>query len=276
MAGLPHRLLHIVVLVACLSLQPSMASFELIPLSSRQTAMGGTSGRRGAPGALWLNPASAAILPGHWLSSTHCQLWGLPELAQSSLSYTQPLLVGNLSVGLSTFGCASYRENMACFSFATEVKSDLDIGMNLKYMHRSIGDELVDNVISIDAGLIASPIDELMVEVSSHNIGSPTIGIELLHQDLTAGFSYEPAEEISIGLCLFKQPPHPIRLCIGEEFGLTEWLIQRAGMKQSPTTMTIGFGIDLSPMVLDYAALLHPLLGTTHSFSLSVKKFWGD
>jgi hypothetical protein len=165
---------------------------------------------------------------------------------------------------------------MACLSFATEVKSGLDIGMNLRYLHRSIGDELVDNVISIDAGLTTNPIDELMVEVTSRNIGSPTIGIETLHQDLAAGCLYQPADKISIGLTLFKQPPHPIQLCIGEEFGLTEWFIQRAGVKQNPTTMTMGFGIDLSPMVFDYAALLHPLLGTTHSFSLSVKKFWGD
>lgn len=271
-----HKSVKIVIIVFCLAPEMAMPSFELIPLASRQEAMGGISGGRGAPGALWLNPASTAILKNSWLTSTHTRLWGIPDLSLSSLFYTHPFNFGSLSAGISNFGCSGYRENIACLSLATQVRSALDIGINLKYMHRSVGDELVDNVVSIDAGLIASPIEELMVEVISHNVGSPTIGVESLDQDLTTGFLYRPAEGLLISLNLFKQPPHPIQLCVGEEFEVTEWFVQRAGVKRNPTTMTIGFGIDFSSMDFDYAALLHPLLGTTHSFSLSVTKFWSD
>lgn len=268
-----HFWISILVIVFFLPPPIAWSSFELIPLSSRQEAMGGVSGGVGDPGALWLNPASAAILKNSYLTSTYTRWWGLSELSLSFLTYTHPFNFGNLSVGISNFGSENYRENIGCFSLAMRVRSTLDIGMNLKCMHRSIGNEWVENVISIDGGLIVNPIKAVLVEVISHNISSPTIGIEPIHQDLSAGFIYQPQEGLLMSLSLLKQPPYPVQLCVGEEFELTQWLIQRAGVRQNPLVMTFGFGIKLAPMEFDYAALFHPLLGTTHSFSLSVTKF---
>jgi hypothetical protein len=266
----------IAIVVVLFPLQRSESSFELIPVSSRQEAMGGVCGGRGAKGALWLNPAGATALQRSWFTSSYSRLWGLPELTLSSLFCTYPISIGSVSVGISNLGCTHYRENIGCLSFATRFKSSIDLGMNVKWMHRAIGTEYVDNVVSIDGGLILNPFEELMVEVASHNIGSPTIGVDELHQDLLAGVTYRPSDGLLISLNLLKQGLYPLQFCVGEEFRLTPWFTQRAGAKQNPTAITFGFGIGPSSVELDYAATLHPLLGTTHSFSLSAAKFWGE
>lgn len=252
------------------------SSFEIIPISSRQEGMGGVSGGPGSRGALWLHPASTADLQGNWLTSSYSQLWGLRELTLSSFVYTHPLGAARVSAGISDFGCTHYRENIGCFSIAARFRASLDLGINAKWMRRAIGEEDIENVISIDGGLMVSPLDEFTVEVASHNIGSPAIGVDRLDQDLLAGFTYRPSDGLLISLNLLKQRVYPLQLCVGQEFRLTPWFTQRAGAKQNPTAITLGFGITPPYVELDYAATLHPLLGTTHSFSLSATGFWSE
>lgn len=271
-----YRFLGVLIAILFLTPKTTFPSFELIPLSARQEAMGGVSGGYGIPGGIWLNPASGVKVGDSWLTLTYSRLWGLPELSLWSLIYTHPFHFGNLSVGISDFGYSLYKENIYCLSFATEFYSALSSGINLKWMSRSISDELVENTASIDGGIIMNPIEKIAVEVSSHNISSPKIGVEMLHQDLLIGFVYQPQQELTLSLNLLKQSPYPIQLNLGEEYYLTEWLVQRAGVKQNPTVMTFGFGIRFPSAIFDYASLFHPTLGITHSFSINIKKFWGE
>jgi len=272
---LPSTYLKILVVILLFIPVKALASFELIPLSSRQEAMGGVSGGYGFPGALWLNPASAAKVSRTWMTFTHSRWWSMPELSLSSVSVSHPLSLGNVSAAVSSYGYSTYRETIVCLSLARVFRESLNAGMNVKWMQRSIGKD-TDNTPSFDVGLLLRPIEEISMEVSSHHVGTPTIGTEPLYQDLLIGVIYQPENGLLIGASLLKQPPYEVQLCMGEEYKLTDWLIQRAGVRQNPRVMTFGFGIDLSSILFDYAAVIHKTLGTTHSFSLSMAKFWGE
>ncbi len=247
----------------------AQASFEVLPLSSKQEAMCGV-GSGGDANCLWLNPAAPTTLAGPSFACTHRRLWGLAELSLSSLAYTHRLRAVALSAGVASYGFSQYRENVACVSCAWRVERALDVGINLKWMHRSIGRSGTDGVGSIDGGLLMRPLEDISIEMSIHNLNAPTVGVEPLPQDLFAGLIYRPAPGLTSGISLLKQAHHSVQLAIGEEFQLGEWLVQRAGFRRNPTQMSFGFGVVWAPLQIDYATVIDPLLGTTYSISLSM------
>lgn len=227
-------------------------------------------GSGGDANCLWLNPAAPTTLAGPSFTCTHRRLWGLAELSLSSVAYTHRLRAVALSAGVSSYGFTQYRENVGCLSWAWRLDRALDVGINFKWMQRSIGRSGADGVVSIDGGLLMRPVDGISVEMSIHNLNAPNVGVEPLPQDLVAGLIYEPAPGLTSGIGLLKQAHHPVQLAIGEEFHLGEWLVQRAGFRRNPTQMSFGFGVAWTPLQVDYATVIDPLLGMTHSISLSM------
>jgi hypothetical protein len=173
-------------------------------------------------------------------------------------------------VGLSSYGFAQYRETLGCLSWACRLDEAFDVGFNLKWMQRSIGKAGPDGVVSIDGGLLARPVSDISVEMSIRNLNAPTLGVEPVPQDLVAGIIYQPAPGLRTGINLLKHVDHPVQLSIGEEFCLSQWFVQRVGIRRNPTQISFGFGLEWSRLQIDYATVIHPTLGMTHSFSLSM------
>jgi hypothetical protein len=79
------------------------------------------------------------------------------------------------------------------------------------------------------------------------------------------------SERLTFSLQIDRDPRHGLTTRIGQEYRPIAALSVRSGMVAQPSMLFFGLGIALSRIDVSYALASHPLLGSTHRVSLSVR-----
>ncbi|MEW6621428.1 MAG: UPF0164 family protein [bacterium] len=245
------------------------AAFENKTLSVRAEGMAGafTAVADGAE-AIYYNPAGLAQLNLNEITFFYTHPFDLPDLKQNLIYFAQSFPKGGRGFSYHQFiASTNYREELLIVGLGTFVHRNLCLGINFKQMYLKIGGYGQEGDIGIDVGGLYEVSPKIKMGLAIFNLNQPLIDVE---KSYNLGLSINPKENLTIAVDLEKTNRFDLEIRLGQEFWLTNNFCFRAGMKRNPQTQpTLGIGILINLIQLDYGCIFHPALGPTHLFSLT-------
>ena len=279
------------------------APFLKVAMSPRAMAMGGAFGPLADDsGAVFVNPAGLAGSETREVAldfTTYLQDARMGNVSYSGMAAGNRfgfgatfLTVGGIerrtndSVGIVP-EAGSFSSNDMAFTFAyakkdfmPETIKDLNVGLAAKFVRSSI-DEKSAVAVAVDAGAIYRASEKVNFSLAIQNLGTPMKfedDSDPLPIDIRAGMLYRPSPELNlvaeVNEYLQDEKFYP---SFGAEYWLREALALRGGYKFGYDTenlgaevgLSLGFGVKVAGLGVDYAYLPFGELGSVHRFG-----FW--
>ncbi len=245
------------------------AAFENRALSVRAEGIGGAfTAIADDDGAIYYNPAGLSQITLQEITFFHTHPFNLSELEQNLINFVQPIKGGGRGFSYQQFAAYdNYKEELLNFSISTFVHKNLCLGINLKRLYLKIGGYGQKSGFGIDIGGLYKIKPKVTIGFAGFNLNTPLIDVEKIYN---LGLSINPKENLLIAIDMEKSARFNSEIRIGQEFWVTNNLCLRVGLKKHTTTEpTLGLGILVNLIQLDYSCAFHPVLGQTHLFSLT-------
>jgi len=161
-------------------------------------------------------------------------------------------------------------------SVSRRLSSIADIGFNLKLLNSTIAEEFTATALAFDIGGLYQVIgDELFLGLSVQNIGAKLTydtETEALPTVIRSGISYNFVSSI-VSFDVVSPGAGNTEKCIGFEYYVQDMTALRCGYRNMGDSdeISIGFGVELSNMKVDYAWSPDAELGDCHRISLNMK-----
>lgn len=243
-----------------------------VPRGARAPALGGTStALRGEVWCAVVNPALGKTLPGIQLACDATPApFGLGELASAGIAVNADL--GTVAVMLSATrtGGELYRETILSTGLSIPVGPKGIIGISGEMRHVRIRSYGSAASFALTLGAYVLPADHLSVGAAVSDAAATRLGAsgERPEPTIQCGLTADPLEGVTVGAEIWKTSSFPAELHAGIEYAPITALRVRGGISQEPPGLTFGAGLLAGPLLLDYAAVFHPLLGPSHIFAL--------
>jgi len=245
------------------------AAFENNRLSMRAEGMGGAfTAIADDTGAIYYNPAGVAQITLQEISFLHTHPFNLSELEQDIISFVQPIQKGGRGFSYQQFiACNNYKEELLIFGISNFACKNFCLGVNLKQLYLKIGGYGQEVGFGIDVGGLYEISPKVNIGFAGFNLNRPLVDVE---KSYNLGLSISPKENILIAIDLEKTKRFGPEIRLGQECWITNNLCIRAGLKKHLVAQpTLGLGILVNFIQLDYGCVFHPTLGLTHLFSLT-------
>lgn len=198
--------------------------------------------------------------------------FGLTELANAYVAYTEPFSFGSVAIGGMTYGFDLYRESKIVLGYSYNYQNKFFAGAAFNFHTISIKNYGDDNALYFNLGGLVYLSEDFRLGFSFQNINRATFGndddqIPVL---LNAGISYDLINSLSINAAVEKDLRYKTSLMFGVDYDLIEYLSFRSGFSNEPSRFSAGIGINYSIISLDYAMFTHNDLGLTHQFGLLI------
>ncbi len=199
--------------------------------------------------------------------------FGLSELANGYVAYTEPLSFGSISIGGMSYGFDLYKENKILVGFSYNYLDKLLVGIVINYHTVSIKNYGSANSFYLDIGGIIPITNSITWGFSIHNINRATFGKEKdqIPTVFKTGFSFDVTSNISLNAAIEKDLIQDAAMMFGINYDIIKYLSIRTGFLNEPSSFTAGIGVNYSYFTLDYAVFTHPELGITHQAGLIVR-----
>ena len=280
-----RRSLHAAVLLLLSAAEVCRASDEL-PVGPRAIAMGNTfTAIADDATAIYWNPAGLPWIGNQELAGTHANLFGT-GVKDDYLAFLLPVAPAHalaadwyhsgLDDGELTFG-----ENRFDLAYGAKFWNRASVGVSVKYLTRNTGLDQVEvrngDGFGIDAGILLAPLDRLRLGCSMRNLTdtrvsySNTTGSTVLYeQKIRVGAAYRVLPRGIVAMDVDD------RIHVGAEYAPLEPITLRGGLEQDledtgeGLSYAIGAGVKAGIFRFDYALSVHPTLGETNNFGLSL------
>ena len=252
----------------------SYGSFENATIGARYCGMGRTSvGFVDTPEAIYLNPAGLALRNDLSLSGYIVHPYGVKEIVIAAAMMKIPVSHFMIGCGIKTYGNRQYHEKHISLSIANCFGKHLRAGMTMHIMKLTIERYGADSAIGCDIGLMLNIRSNISYGFYAGNLGRSCIGgrKESIPQVLVTGLHYQPDDDSSINVDIFKDVLYPIELRLGFEYFPISCAGFRAGFQTSLKIFSAGFGFKFHHIDIDYGIETHPYLNASHQFSIKIK-----
>jgi hypothetical protein len=266
-------LLHLLIIVSFIS----VSSGQMNP-GAKQIAMANSDvALSDDVFSLFNNPAGLAQLNWREIGAYYSPApFGLNELSNGYIAYTEPLGFGSAGIGVMTYGFELYRESRLLLSFSTLYLNRFLGGVSFNYHTISIIGYGSKSVFYLNAGCLGYLTDELRIGFSIQNINNASFTsredqIPIL---LNTGLSYNIYDNINLNFAIEKDIRYNTSVKSGINYDLIDNLSLRLGFANEPAEFSCGIGIHFSYFNFDYAVFTHSDLGLTHQagFIISFEK----
>ncbi|MEJ5261899.1 MAG: type IX secretion system membrane protein PorP/SprF [Ignavibacterium sp.] len=198
--------------------------------------------------------------------------FGLTELANAYVAYTEPFSFGSVAIGGMTYGFDLYRESKIVLGYSYNYQNKFFAGAAFNFHTLSIKNYGDDNALYFNLGGLVYLSEDFRLGFSFQNINRASFGndddqIPVL---LNAGISYDLINSLSINAAVEKDLRYKTSLMFGVDYDLIEYLSLRSGFSNEPSKFSAGIGINYSFISLDYAMFTHNDLGLTHQVGLII------
>ncbi len=256
--------------------------------SPRSRAMGGavTSLSDNAYSTFY-NPASGINLENNF-SFSYTKPFGndFNTLSAAVFSMKLPKKVGVVSVGLQSFDVDYEDVNLLSekvyamshsFRLLKDVHSEINFGYGFNMYHLAI--ESMGNQASFgfNVGMLATLHNRTNVGFYVQNINNPKVGVnndQALPQKISASISYIPFPTIITSFELQKDINTDVdsktEIHTGAEITVYKYLKLRFGLRNNPAQYSMGFGLNVKNILINYAFSTHTI-GDTHQMSIGFK-----
>ena len=250
----------------------SLAAFERQPESVRACGMGGAG--LAIPGNVWgglTNPAALACTSVRMIAvSVAPSPFGLEELRRAACAYAEPLGRFTASLTAVQYGYELYREVILGAACGFDCGEGVRVGGTVTLNSLSVAGYGHGVCLGIDAGVLWEIVSGLQFGASAFNCNAPSPGCcgESLPRTIQAGLAYAPLHGFIVACDIAEDPRFPAEVRLGAEFVVAEFLSLRAGTSMDPSSFSVGIGVRVLPIEIDYAFSRHQELGYTHRFGL--------
>jgi competence ComEA-like helix-hairpin-helix protein len=269
-----YRLSFFLIGLLVLPTQPASAAFQHFTIGTRQMALAGADVALPASGfGMHANPAGMVYANHRKVEFFYNRPFGLKELTQQSIGYSDPLLFnqhGVIGLGAMTYGFELYKETRLGLSYARALHPKLAVGGTLDYNQLSIKGYGQASCLGIDIGVLTVLHPSLTVGFRLDNLNQPEIGKQNESIPLTyrAGLAYFLDEQTTILMDWYYEPEFDLSIQTGLELSLVEFLSLQVGYATQPATLSGGFGLHYGNLDVMYAVSSHSDLGLSHAVGI--------
>lgn len=221
--------------------------------------------------SLFNNPAGLAQLNSRQIGIYYSPSpFGLNELANGYIAFTEPTNFGNFNIGAMTYGYNLYKENHFIIGYSNHFLNNFLFGFTAFYNTVKIRRYGNTGQINLSFGGLFLLNKIVSLGFSVHNplrYSSSKLELPLNYQ---FGISYIPAGLTSLNFSLSKDIDFPFEFHFGVEYPIIEFLILRVGAQNNPTLYNAGIGLSYSYFRINYSFSSHQELGLTHQFDLII------
>jgi hypothetical protein len=243
-----------------------------VPRGARAAALGGVStALRGEVWCAVVNPALGMTLPGMRVALDAAPApFGLVELASAGIAVNAHLGTVAVTLSATRVGGELYREILLSAGASIPVGPRGIIGVSGEMRHVRIRSYGSAASFALTLGACFMPSDLLTIGAAVSHAAATGLGAssERPEPTIQLGLSAGPVEGFMVGAEIWKTSRIPAELHAGVEYAPTDFLRVRGGISQEPPDLTFGAGLRAGRLVLDYAAVFHPLLGPSHILTL--------
>ena len=247
------------------------AAFEERLYSTRAAALGGAyAALVNNHSAIFGNPSSLGYTDNRRLNILYGRSFGLKELANSGISVPLNSKLGNIEIGLSRFGFSLYHEDIVSIGVGKRILNDAAVGIALRYLSIEISGYGSASTIGVDVGFSLKINPKLNFGVSAKNVNAPKLSKseDSLARSLRIGASFAVEDNVLLIAEYHKEENQIAVYRIGSEIEILSDQYLRFGITNNPSSFSMGFGIKLNRIDLNYSFNSHQYLDASQFFSL--------
>lgn len=257
----------ILLLIPCLAL----AAFEDAQTDARLFGLAGAgTALDDRTGVGFDNPAQPGLAEELAASSGSQLPFGVKELRSFAGSYACRRGRAGVGLSLATMGSSLYRESSLTGALAYRAVEKASLGLSTTVNHLQIRGYGSSANLSLGVGLLGRPAEWLSLGLSASNLNHPFLSQQgdKVPQGLNFGMAIRPRSDVTVSFQAAARQGWPLQVRLGQEYRYGP-LALRAGLSDRPNAISLGFGITLRRLRLDYAVRTHPDLGLSHCLSLN-------
>ncbi len=195
----------------------------------------------------------------------------LPGSSRMAASFSTPLKIGALGVGVFKFGDKLYSEQIITTGFSNKF-GIASLGLKLNYIQYRAEGFGTKSALSISFGGIAEITDQLSIGAYIQNLNQPKLtNDERVPVRLAAGLSFKPTEQILIITEIEKDIEHDPTVKAGMEYCILKKVFGRTGFNLNPEAAFFGVGFKGWRLKFDYAIQYSNTLNFAHQASASYR-----
>ncbi len=225
--------------------------------------------------ALFNNPSGLAGLNRREIGIFYSPApFGLKELANGYIAYSEPFDFGSISLGGSTFGFDLFRESKFITSISYKYLDKFFISVAANYHTINIQNYGNASSVYFNLGSLIKITENINWGFSFQNINRASFSSEESQIPIIyrSGLSYVAVDNLfSISASIEKEIDFDSNFSFGLEYTLFEYLTLRTGYSTFPSRLTAGIGINYNYFSLDYAVYTHQELGLTHQAGIILR-----
>ena len=258
----------------CLGVLQARASFELGPETARVAVLAPRALSLSSLEGLWGNPAWASAMRGFGAEVGYTPgMFGLRELSSASAGAAISTKLGTVGIMVVSSGFEAYREFTAGGVFADRIGERLKYGFRLNVHRLDIMNYGAATTLSLDAGVNTEVLDHVVLSAFAYNVFDSKIGSsrEPLPQGFSLAVAYQPIEVLTLGLGADADLHFPASARGVVEYAFSEAIAVNGSFETQPNAFALGARIHTGMFTAHYQALIHPILGLTHFFGISIE-----
>ncbi len=199
-------------------------------------------------------------------------LYGIPELLKIGLGINGELLNGIGSINLYRFGDQHLSEHKIGVGYSHRIRS-ISLGVQLSYIQFIISGYGSAGSMSLEIGGIIELCPKFLL---GGYLFHPLLSrqrfehLNFLPTILKTGLSYRPSGNLMANIEYKWNGNKEHSLILGIEYLIRGKVALRTGINTKSLQSTMGLGFRPGKFRLDYAIMIHPVLGISQEFSVNI------
>lgn len=248
------------------------AAHDNVPEGGRSAAMANASVALTDFWALQNNQAGLAFY-NHFAGGVYFEnRYMVKEMSLKAGGIVLPVKAGVFGMNLSYFGYPKYNESKVGLAYARSFGDLLAIGVQLDYLHTSIGENYGNKgVVTFEIGLLSKINEHLNIGAHIFNPVQAKLtdyNNERIPATIRLGAAYAFDENILVSAEAEKDTQMDPNFKLGLEYRIIEQIYVRGGISTNPGLYSFGFGLDFKKLKIDFSSSIHSVLGYSPQISL--------
>ncbi|MCF7913452.1 MAG: hypothetical protein K9M99_13070 [Candidatus Cloacimonetes bacterium] len=154
-----------------------------------------------------------------------------------------------------------------------DIHSSLDFGYRFNMYHLSMDGNGEQPSFGFDLGALVTLHQRTKIGFTVTNLNNPAVGVDNEHdlpQKFAMGISYQPYTDVTTAIEVKKTINGKTELHAGAEVKIYEMFTLRSGIRNEPTSYSMGAQFTAYNIIVDYGFNTHAI-DLTHHFSLGYK-----
>jgi len=241
-------------------------------LGARSLGLSGTTVTISDAYAGFSNIGALADHPATSVCFSSAMLYGIPELLKIGIGLSGELFNGVGSVNLYRFGDQHLSEHKISVGYSHKIRF-ISLGVQLSYIQFLISNYGSAGTLSLEFGGLINFNQKFVVGgyfFHPFKLGQKFEKLSFLSTMLKTGLSYRPSENLMVNIEYKWNGKMEHFLIFGFEYLVRGKIALRTGFNIETLQSTMGIGFRPGKFRLDYAIMIHPVLGVSHEFSVNI------